>query len=40
MKGHSTRHIIGKRSSGYGAREDLRIAKPPARIDPHLIHTP
>jgi hypothetical protein len=40
MKGHTTRRIIGKRSSGCGLREDLQTVKPSARIDPHLLHTP
>ncbi|SAK97955.1 hypothetical protein AWB76_07473 [Caballeronia temeraria] len=40
MKGHTPRHIIGKCSGGYGAREAIRTAKPPARIDPQFIHTP
>ncbi|MDR5770093.1 MULTISPECIES: hypothetical protein [unclassified Caballeronia] len=40
MKGHPPRHIIGKRSTSYGAREDFRTAKPPARSDLHPVHTP
>ncbi len=40
MKGHTTRHILGKRSSDYSAREDFHIARSPARIEPHLFHTP